>query len=143
YLAKLTELGHKIAICEQVEDPRMAKGIVKRQVVRIVTPGVVLDDDVLDPKRPRYLAAVVPGAKAGDVGLAYLDATTGEACATELPAAVLLDELVRVAPREVLAAEPDKWRGKYQATWNAARVPDAAGARAELGTLAVDGLGEL
>src|SRR4051794_16744221 len=85
YIAKLTELGHKVVLCEQTEDPRLAKGLVKREVVRIVTPGVVVDDEVLDPKLPRYLAALVPGAKAaagnGSVGLAYLDATTGELCA--------------------------------------------------------------
>src|SRR3954471_12387102 len=61
YIAKLTELGHKVVLAEQVEDPKLAKGLVKREVVRIVTPGIVLDDDVLDPKLPRYLAALVPG----------------------------------------------------------------------------------
>src|SRR6185295_16393084 len=95
YIAKLTELGHKVVLAEQTEDPKLAKGLVKREVVRIVTPGIVLDDDVLEPKLPRYLAAVVPGSGArpagpgGEssamVGLAYLDATTGELCATELP----------------------------------------------------------
>ena len=74
YIARLTELGHKVVICEQVEDPRLAKGLVKREVVRIVTPGVVLDDDVLDPKLPRYVCALVPSGKARDqaaaVGLA-------------------------------------------------------------------------
>src|SRR4030095_13075259 len=63
YIAKLTELGHKVVLCEQTEDPRLAKGLVKREVVRIVTPGIVLDDDVLDPKLPRYLAAIVPGPR--------------------------------------------------------------------------------
>ncbi len=144
YLARLTELGHKVAICEQMEDPKLAKGLVKREVVRIITPGVVLDDDVLEPKRPRYLAALVPTKSA--VGLAYLDATTGEACATELPPGAVVDELVRVAPREVLATDPDKLAGiraRYPVPWNAARVPDAAAARAELGDLARDDLGEL
>src|SRR3954449_5274463 len=99
YIAKLTELGHKVVLAEQVEDPKLAKGLVKREVVRIVTPGIVLDDDVLEPKLPRYLAALVPGprpsaAAIGAVGLAYLDATTGELCATELPATAVLDELV-------------------------------------------------
>src|SRR5581483_8912546 len=61
YIAKLTELGHKVVLCEHTEDPKLAKGLVKREVVRIVTPGVVLDDDVLEPKLPRYLAALVPG----------------------------------------------------------------------------------
>src|SRR3954468_18085891 len=102
YIAKLTELGHKVVLCEQTEDPKLAKGLVKREVVRIITPGVVLDDDVLDPKLPRYLAALVPTKER--VGLAYLDATTGELCATELAPSAVIDELVRVAPREVLAA---------------------------------------
>jgi DNA mismatch repair protein MutS len=139
YLAKLTELGQKVAICEQMEDPKLAKGLVKREVVRVITPGVVIDDDILDPKRARYVAAIVPGAKNGEVGLAYLDATTGEACATEVPAGALVDELVRVAPCEVIAADLDKLaavRARYRVAWNPARVPDVAAARAELGTLA-------
>src|SRR6185436_5879878 len=97
YIAKLTELGHKVVLCEQTEDPKLAKGLVKREVVRIITPGVVLDDDVLEPKLPRYLAALVPGPE-HRIGLAYLDATTGELCAAELPSTAILDELVRVAP---------------------------------------------
>nr|HEX4316574.1 DNA mismatch repair protein MutS [Kofleriaceae bacterium] len=101
YIARLTELGHKVVVVEQVEDPRLAKGLVKREVARIVTPGVVLDDDVLEPKRPRYVACVVTAKDA--CGLAYLDASTGELAATELPAGALADELARVAPRELLA----------------------------------------
>ena len=86
--ARLTELGFKVAVCEQMEDPKLAKGLVKREIVRVITPGVVLDDEILDPKLPRYLAALVPAGKKGNpaVGLAYLDATTGELCATEIAA---------------------------------------------------------
>jgi DNA mismatch repair ATPase MutS len=62
YVAKLTDLGHKVVICEQVEDPKVAKGLVRRDVVRIVTPGVVVDEDALDPKAGRYVAAVVRAA---------------------------------------------------------------------------------
>src|SRR5690349_908470 len=143
YVARLTDLGHKVVVCEQVEDPRLAKGLVKREVVRVITPGVVLDDEVLDPKLPRYLAALVPAATKGNpqVGLAYLDATTGELFATELQVSSVLDELVRVAPREVLA-EPAQLTGmlapiqrRYQAAWNAASVPASDAARAELGAL--------
>src|SRR5580693_1814568 len=73
YLARLTELGHKVVICDQTEDARVAKGLVRREVVRVVTPGVVLDDDVLDPKRPRYLAAISLGKRTDpSCGLAYL-----------------------------------------------------------------------
>jgi DNA mismatch repair protein MutS len=151
YIAKLTELGHKVVLCEQTEDPKLAKGLVKREVVRIITPGIVLDDDVLDPKLPRYLAALVPGAKpppGGEpqIGLAYLDATTGELCATELPLSAAIDELIRVAPREVLGApallaETNERsplaaiRARYRVPWNAAEVPEEAGARAELGAI--------
>jgi DNA mismatch repair protein MutS len=63
YVAKLTDLGHKVVICEQVEDPKVAKGLVRRDVVRIVTPGVVVDEDALDPKAGRYVAAVVRAAR--------------------------------------------------------------------------------
>jgi DNA mismatch repair protein MutS len=134
YLAKLTELGHKVVLVEQVEDPRLAKGLVKREVVRVVTPGIVLDDEVLDPKRPRYLACVVPTKQA--CGLAYLDATTGELCATVIPPAALVDELVRVAPREVLATHQHgealaPVRARYRAAWNTVDEPKES--------LAIDG----
>ncbi|MDB4955022.1 MAG: mismatch repair protein MutS, partial [Myxococcales bacterium] len=146
-----TELGHKIVMVEQVEDPKLAKGLVKREVVRIITPGVVLDDDVLEPKLPRYVAALVPGAKGvksaeSPMGFAYLDATTGELYATELPPGTVIDELVRVAPREVLAeAEQLGDRGglagiraRYRMPWNAAPIQAIAAARAELTGIAID-----
>ncbi len=141
YIAKLTELGHKVVICEQVEDARLAKGLVRREVVRIVTPGIVLDDDVLDPKTPRFVAALVPTKQR--CGLAYLDATTGELFATELPLAAIADELVRVAPREVLGAAKEldgvlaAVRARYRVAWNPAVVPSDAGAVTELRTIAV------
>ncbi len=128
YIAKLTELGHKVVMVEQTEDPKLAKGLVKREVVRVITPGITLDDEVLDPKLPRYVVALVPGAKVTRtekaiaekasaksgharsdktderIGLAYLDVTTGELAATEISLASVVDELVRVAPREIIAA---------------------------------------
>src|SRR5215510_1941319 len=99
YIAKLLALGHRVAICEQVEDPKAAKGIVKREVVRIVTPGVILDEEQLDPKAAHYLVAVIAE---GDVaGIAHLDVTTGEFAAAQLDAAEVVDELARLEPREV------------------------------------------
>src|SRR5688572_13018457 len=74
YIARLTDLGHKVVLVEQVEDARFAKGLVKREVVRVITPGVQLDDEVLEPKTARYLAAISLDPPA----LAYLDVTTGE-----------------------------------------------------------------
>ena len=140
YIAKLTELGHKVVMCEQTEDPKLAKGLVRREVVRIITPGVVLDDDVLDPKVPRYVAAVVGGKAAATVGIAYLDATTGELRATEVPVGAALDELVRIGPREVLAEALDKepaasLRARYRVPWNVARIPFAVDAAADLTAL--------
>jgi DNA mismatch repair protein MutS len=140
YIGKLTELGHKVVVVDQVEDARLAKGLVKREVVRIVTPGVVLDDDMLDPKLPRYLAALVPAGAKGNplVGLAYLDATTGELFATELQVSSVLDELVRVGPREVLADAAQLTgmlapvRARYRAAWNACTPPALEAARDEL-----------
>jgi DNA mismatch repair protein MutS len=102
YLQRLVERGHKVAVGEQVEDPRLARGIVRREVVRIVTPGTIVDEDALDPVRAQHLCAVI--LERGKAGLATIDLTTGDFSATELPPAALLDELARLEPREVLLA---------------------------------------
>lgn len=108
YIARLTEQGFKVVICEQVEDPKTAKGLVKRDVVQIVTPGVVVDDEVLDPKSARYLASVVPQTRGPRWGLAYVDVSTGEFRATEVDSiAELAAELSRVAPREILVSQKE------------------------------------
>jgi DNA mismatch repair protein MutS len=107
YLGKLTELGHRVALCEQLEDPKVARGIVKRDVVRVITPGVVLDEESLDPRAPSYVAAAVGDARGG-YGFAFLDVTTGEFRATEAPSAeVLAEEIGRVAPRELVLGRGD------------------------------------
>lgn len=108
YIARLTEQGFKVVICEQVEDPKTAKGLVRREVVQIVTPGVVVDDEVLDPKTARYLASVRCEPKSPRWGLAYVDVSTGEFRATELNSlAELAAELTRVAPREILVGHKE------------------------------------
>lgn len=76
YLPKLVKAGHRVAICDQLEDPKMAKGIVKRGVTELVTPGVVLNDKVLDSYTSNYLAAIHFGKDS--IGLAFLDISTGE-----------------------------------------------------------------
>jgi DNA mismatch repair protein MutS len=107
YLAKLTELGHRIALCEQLEDPKIARGIVRRDVVRVVTPGVVLDEESLDPRAPSFVAAVAGDRRQG-YGLAFLDVTTGHFRATESSTTeALLDELARAEPRELVLARDD------------------------------------
>jgi DNA mismatch repair protein MutS len=148
YIAKLTELGHRVVMVEQVEDPRLAKGLVKREVARIITPGVVLDDEVLEPKLPRYLAALVTEDKQR-FGLAYLDATTGELRATSLALGELIDELVRVAPREILVETKQLAEGsalapirkRYRTAWNAAPVPALVDAKHVLSGLMGEGVG--
>jgi DNA mismatch repair protein MutS len=104
YISKLIEAGHKVAICEQVEDPRTAKGLVKREVVRIITPGTILDSNVLKAKENHYIAAVYPTSER--LGLALLDHTTGEFLLTEFAGSNILDrfkdEFYRFAPKEVL-----------------------------------------
>src|SRR5215468_6461035 len=78
YLGKLVSLGVRVAICEQMEDPKQAKGLVKREVTRVVTPGTLTDDALLDPRESNYLAAVISANdKAGtQVGLAWVELST-------------------------------------------------------------------
>ncbi|HAK37531.1 MAG TPA: DNA mismatch repair protein MutS, partial [Nitrospina sp.] len=107
YIAKLIKSGKKVAICEQTEDPKFAKGLVKRQVVRVVTPGTVLDDNLLDPKQNQFLVSVHSEAKGW--GLAALDITTGLFRVTELHGdnaeSLLADELEQLDPREIILSE--------------------------------------
>jgi DNA mismatch repair protein MutS len=107
YVARLIEAGQKVAICEQLTPP--GKGIVKREVVRVITPGMVLDDDVLEARENNFLAAVLPGDPSDEDaawGAALLDASTGEFVALPPgPLDVLADELARAAPKELLVPE--------------------------------------
>jgi len=78
YLAKLITAGHRVAICEQTEDPALAKGIVKREVVRVLSPGVVTDSQILDDRSNNYICALTRPAKAPMYGLSFLDVSTGQ-----------------------------------------------------------------
>lgn len=101
YMGKLVASGRKVAICEQTEDPRSSKGIVKREVVRLVTPGSVVDEDALDQKANLFMAAV--SGMEGAYGLAHVDLSTGEFRVTETEDfETLLDELGRIDPAELL-----------------------------------------
>jgi DNA mismatch repair protein MutS len=102
YLAKLIAAGLRAAICEQVEDPKLAKGLVKREVTRVVTAGTVTDDALLDPLECNFLAAIAPGSV---VGLAWVDLSTGRFLAAQVAPARLADELARIAPVECLLAD--------------------------------------
>ena len=104
YIARLVDAGYRVAICEQVEDPRAAKGIVRREVVRVVTPGLVADADSLQPKENHYLVSLA--ADADCWGMAVLDISTGEFRATQAgQLETLRGELTALGPREILLAE--------------------------------------
>ncbi len=126
YLARLVERGHRIALCDQVEDPRKARGLVRREVVRVVTPGTVIEQILLPPHANNYLVAAAPTDRAW--GLAAADLSTGEFQVTEFTGdgrdARLIEELARLAPREILVSEP----------W-AARLADVAASGVRLTTL--------
>ena len=101
YLAKLINRGHKVAICEQLTPP--GKGLVERDVIRVVTPGTVIEPNLLDSKSNNYLASlVVEGEQAG---IAYVDISTSEFATTQLPAEGVMPELERLQPSEVLIPE--------------------------------------
>ncbi len=104
YLNKLVSKGYKVAICEQVEDPKTAKGIVKRDVVRIVTPGTNLDTQALDETRNNYIMCIV--YIADRYGVSVSDITTGDYFVTEIPdSAKLMDEIYRFSPSEIICNE--------------------------------------
>ena len=136
YLARLIKKGHKVAICEQLTDPATSRGLVERDVVRVVTPGTVLESALLDQNSNNYLAAVVEDGPA--VGLAYVDISTGEFAATQLPSERLLPELERIAPAEILVPAADSlpsWVGEENraATMGAATMGAATMGAATMG----------
>jgi DNA mismatch repair protein MutS len=101
YIAKLVENGLKVAVCDQTEDPRTAKGIVRREVVRVVTPGSLLEEGEIDSKSNVYMAAIA--GDEGEYGLAHADLSTGEFRVTEMERIdEVLDELKRIGPAELL-----------------------------------------
>ncbi len=103
YIARLVAKGHKVAICEQMEDPRAVKGIVKRDIIRIVTPGTILDDSLLNSRKTNYMASVC--RIGNDCGVAFVDVSTGELLGTTLyddsTCDKLINELARFSPVEI------------------------------------------
>ncbi|MEM6675068.1 MAG: DNA mismatch repair protein MutS, partial [Planctomycetota bacterium] len=103
YLMRLVRAGHRVAVCEQTSDPRTTKGIVDREIVRVVTAGTITEEDELDSRESNYLASLfVDGGRAA---LAWIDLSTGRASASGLETARVGDELARIAPAELLAPE--------------------------------------
>ena len=110
YVSKLIAVGHRAAVCDQVEDPKEAKGIVRREIVRIVTPGTLTDDAMLDPKESNFLAAICfeakPKAKGlPRAGIAWVELSTGRFYASVVPGNRVADELARISPSECLVSE--------------------------------------
>lgn len=102
YVSKLLDKGYKVAVCDQMEDPSVAKGIVKRQVTKLLTPGTILETDWLPAAKNNYLAAVYKDKKKNNYGLAYADVSCGEFYFTEVPLEQLLSELGRINPSELI-----------------------------------------
>ena len=120
-LARLVAAGERVAICEQIDDPKTTKGLLRREVTRIVTPGIAADESLLDPARPNHLVAVVPravappagrqsGGKAGGiaVGLAWIDVAAGRFTAAVVAREDLADQLLRLDASELLCSEADR-----------------------------------
>lgn len=114
YIAKLIQSGHKVAICEQVEDPKTCKGIVKREVIRIITPGTVLEANMLQEKNNNYLVAITTDKNI--FGLAAVDISTGDFLATEIHnKEELLSEVLKYEPAECII--PEEEEGNYIETF--------------------------
>ncbi|MCB9886235.1 MAG: DNA mismatch repair protein MutS [Planctomycetes bacterium] len=103
YLRRLVQAGHKVAICEQMEDPKQAKGVVERAVVRVVTPGTLTEDNLLDGRRTNHLCAVALGKDRA--GIAWVELSTGRFRVHECARQGLVDELAHVEPAELLLPE--------------------------------------
>jgi DNA mismatch repair protein MutS len=111
YLSKMIKAGHRVAICEQVEDPKLAKKLVKRDVLEVVTPGTAISDDLLESKRNNFLLAVYLDSK--KCGIAKADVSTGEFQINEVPLSEVREQIVSIAPAELLLGE-----NQYQTVLN-------------------------
>jgi DNA mismatch repair protein MutS len=118
YLAKMLQAGFKVAICDQIEDPRQAKGIVKREVVEVFTPGSITLDGVLDDDRPNYLASINPVRDT--IGLALLDISTGQFLVDEFDRAALFENLMFHKPPEVII--PDSFKAEFSKIFSVSSV---------------------
>ncbi len=111
YLPKLVKAGHRVAVCEQLEDPKKARGIVRRGVTEVVTPGIALYDKLLDTKKNNYVCSIVFKQEKNSfrsVGLACSDVSTGEFFAGQFPARQLVEVLESLAPNELLVSKTQK-----------------------------------
>ena len=110
-LVKLVASGRRVAICEQIDDPKTTKGLLRREVTRIVTPGIASDESLLDPQRPNYLMAIMPRALADKnevlIGLAWIDVAAGRFESAVVSHDAVADHILRLDPSEILCSEKD------------------------------------
>lgn len=106
YLPKLVRAGYRVAVCEQIENPKFAKGIVKREVIEVVTPGVALSDKLLDHKKNNYLFSIY--IKDGFAGISFCDISTGEFYTYEVQASEISQQIELISPAEILVHKKDK-----------------------------------
>ncbi len=114
YVARLIEKGYKVAICEQMTDPALSKGLVERAVTRIVTPGTVIENNMLEDKKPNYILSVL--IHKDKAGVAFSDVSTGEFCLYEFSHARLrlFEEISRIAPSEIITYDREELSAYYQ-----------------------------
>ncbi len=103
YLEKLVQKNYKVAICDQLEDPKFAKGLVKRGITRVITPGTLIESNLLNQNSNNYICAIYKDSKTDLYGFAYTDISTGEFRVTQITLDLLLSELVRIRPSEIVA----------------------------------------
>ncbi|HUO08599.1 MAG TPA: DNA mismatch repair protein MutS [Phycisphaerae bacterium] len=133
YLHRMVAAGHKVAICEQMEDPKVAKGVIKREVTRLVTPGTLTEEAMLDGREENFLAAVVGGGDdaAAIAAIAWSELSTGKFLTFTGTLAACTEELARLRPRELIYAEtadhrPPEWLEQLRAQLNVALSPRPA-----------------
>ncbi|TWT36914.1 DNA mismatch repair protein MutS [Posidoniimonas corsicana] len=147
YLARIVRAGRRAAICDQMEDPKQAKGIVRREVTRIVSPGTLTEDGLLDPKSSNFLAAIVPAGE--QTGLAWVDVSTGRFHAAAMATDRLSDQIVRIAPSECLLSDdlpdpadlPERCTRTRRPGWAFGQQVAAEALKKLLGVKSLDGFG--
>ena len=129
YITRLIEKGYRVAICEQLTDPALSKGLVERDVIRIITPGTVVDPAMLDEKSNSYVLCVAFAGKGA--ALAYGDVSTGEFVTHFLPSAegALRDEIVRISPQEAVTNDREALEGYLDRHLMVTQLPESAFAR--------------
>ena len=126
YIQKLIAKGYKVAICEQMTDPALSKGLVERQVIRVITPGTVIESNMLEEKRANYICALA--IRKNQVGCAFCDISTGEFYLYQISGArdCLADELARISPSELIVSDVEALREMDPERAGSAFTPDAA-----------------